>query len=179
MILKEIFSNRGLGTMIYANQHENIRPITPADIPEVLRLMQPVIEEHILIPRTAADLEEKVEDYYVYEVDGTIHGCGALHLFNDRQGEIAAIVVDQIYANMGIGKKIIAYLIDRAIHLQLKAVFVLTTQTADWFTQLGFTHAVVTDLPVQRQKNYNPKRNSLILRYLLPRKRVKRSYSVE
>lgn len=179
MILKEIFSNRGLGTMVYANQHENIRPITTADIPEVLRLMQPVIEEHILVPRTAADLEEKVDDYYVYEVDGTIHGCGALHLFNDKQGEIAAIVVDQIYANMGIGKKIIAYLIDSAIHLQLKAVFVLTTQTSDWFTQLGFSKAVVTDLPVQRQESYNPKRNSLIFRYQLPQKRVKRSYSVE
>jgi len=41
MILKEIFSNRGLGTMIYANQHENIRAMNLADVPEALQLMEP------------------------------------------------------------------------------------------------------------------------------------------
>lgn len=170
MLLKEIFSNRGLGTMIYANQHENIRQMTAADIPEVLSLMQPAIEDKILVPRTAADLEDKVDDYYVYEVDGTIHGCGALHIFSDRQGEIAAIVVDESYKNLGIGHKIIEYLTDRAISLGLRAVFVLTTQTSDWFAQLGFSEAAVPDLPPERMKSYNTKRNSLILRRTLSRK---------
>jgi amino-acid N-acetyltransferase len=173
MILKEIFSNRGLGTMIYSNQHENIRQMTAADIPEVLRLMQPAIEDKILVPRTAADLEEKVDDYYVYEVDGTIHGCGALHVFEDRQCEIAAIVVDESYSNLGIGKKIVDCLIDQAIAQHLKAVFLLTTQTADWFVQLGFTEAAITDLPPLRRKKYNKERNSLIFRKILPRPKAK------
>lgn len=173
MILKEIFSSRGLGTMIYTNQHENIRPMTATDIPEVLRLMQPEIEDAVLIPRTAADLEEKVEDYCVYEVDGIIHGCGALHLYDNRQGEIAAIVVDEIYANLGIGNRIISYLIDRAIALRLKAVFVLTTQTADWFVQLGFNEVTVKDLPPSRRETYNKKRRSLILRKRLTKRRSK------
>ena len=179
MILKEIFSNRGLGTMIYANQHENIRRMMPTDIPEVLRLMQPAIEDAILVPRTAADLEERAEDYHVYEVDGIIHGCGALHLFDNRQGEIAAIVVDEIYANLGIGNKLISYLIDRAIALHLKAVFVLTTQTSDWFEQLGFTEATVDDLPPARRKTYNRKRNSLILRKRFARRRSTNTIGVE
>lgn len=179
MALKEIFSNRGLGTMVYSNQHENIRSITHSDIPELLRLMQPAIEEGILVPRTTAELEEKAEDFYVYEVDGTIHGCGALHTFGDRQGELAAIVVDEIYANLGIGKRIISYLVERASHIKLKAVFVLTTQTSDWFSQIGFVEAAISDLPKERQKTYNKKRNSLILRYELPQHRNKLSGNVE
>jgi amino-acid N-acetyltransferase len=179
MILKEIFSNRGLGAMVYANQHENIRQMSSTDIPEVLRLMQPAIEEAILVPRTAADLEEKVDDYYVYEVDGTIHGCGALHLYDDRQGEIAAVVVDESYENLGIGRKIIGYLIDRAAALRLKAVFVLTTQTSDWFEQLGFAEATASDLPPQRSKSYNRKRGSLILRLRLTRRAGKTAANVE
>lgn len=171
MVLKEIFSNRGLGTMVYSNQHENIRSIRHSDIPEVLRLMQPAIEEGILVPRTTAELEEKAEDFYVYEVDGTIHGCGALHVFNNRQGELAAIVVDKIYANLGIGKRIISYLIERASTIRLKSVFVLTTQTSDWFSQLGFIEADTSDLPTERRKTYNKHRNSLILKYQLPRRR--------
>lgn len=179
MILKEIFSSRGLGTMIYSNQHEHIRQMTTADIPEVLRLMQPAIEDGILVPRTTADLEERVEDYHVYEVDGSIHACGALHLFDDRQGEIAAIVVDEIYAKLGIGNKIISYLIDRATALRLKAVFVLTTQSADWFEQLGFTEATIDELPPVRRKTYNRKRKSLIMRKRIIRRRAKKTIAVE
>ena len=179
MMLKEIFSNRGLGTMVYTNQHENIRSITPADIPEVLRLMQPSVEDAVLVPRTTTDLQENLDDYYVYEVDGTIHGCGALHLFDDRQGEIAALVVDEIYVKLGIGKKIISYLIDRATILRCKAVFVLTTQTSDWFEQLGFVEAKVSDLPAIRRKNYNKKRNSLIFRRTLTQRHTKSSLRVE
>jgi amino-acid N-acetyltransferase len=173
MILKEIFSNRGLGTMIYSNQHENIRRMTRTDVPAVLRLMQPAIEDAVLVPRTAADLEEKVDTYCVYEVDGTLHGCAALEVFPDRQGEICAVVVDDTYASMGIGRKMIEYLMDRASGLRLKAVFVLTTRTSDWFQQLGFVPATVEDLPPQRRRSYDRKRQSRIYRKTLSRRRSK------
>ncbi|MCX7725792.1 MAG: amino-acid N-acetyltransferase [Chitinispirillaceae bacterium] len=173
MILKEIFSNRGLGTMIYSNQHENIRQMVTADIPEVLRLMQPSIEEGILIPRTASDIEEKIDDFCVYEVDGIIHGCGALHIYEKKQGEIAALVVDETYKNAGIGKKIVSYLIEKALKLKLKMVFLLTTQTADWFIEMGFIKAELSELPLEKQKNYNPQRNSIILKLPLTYKNLK------
>lgn len=167
MILKEIFSNRGLGTMVYANQHENFRTMTASDIPEVLALMQPAVEQQILIARTAQELEDKLDDYVVYEVDGTIHACSALHIYKDKQAEIAAVVVDEMYSKLGIGKKMISFLIEKARSLNLKAVFVLTTQTSDWFSQIGFTEATLSDLPPEKQQNYNFKRNSLILRFKL------------
>lgn len=168
MILKEVFSNRGFGTMVYANQHDNIRPMLHSDIPEVLRIMQPSIDDKILIPRSAADLEEKLNDYVVYEVDGTVHACGALHQ-HGLQGEVAAIVVDEMYASSGIGKKVVSYLIEKAIRLHLKQVFLLTTQTSDWFSQLGFVQGDLADLPKEKQKTYNRSRNSLIFKYKLPR----------
>lgn len=168
MILKEIFSNRGLGTMIYGNQHENIRKMTHSDIPEVLRMMHPAVEDKILIPRTASDLEEKIKDYIVYEVDGTVHGCGALHKYG-QQGEIAAIVVDEMYINAGIGKRIVSYLMEKAYAMKLKQVFLLTTQTSDWFSQLGFVQGEISDLPKEKQKTYNYDRNSLVYFYKFPR----------
>lgn len=168
MILKEIFSNRGLGTMIYGNQHENIRKMTHSDIAEVLRIMHPAVEDKVLIPRTASDLEEKIKDYIVYEVDGTVHGCGALHKYG-QQGEIAAIVVDEMYINAGIGKRIISYLMEKAYAMKLKQVFLLTTQTSDWFSQLGFVQGNISDLPKEKQKFYNYDRNSLVFFYKFPR----------
>jgi amino-acid N-acetyltransferase len=165
MILKEIFSNRGLGTMIYANQHENIRPMNHADVPEVLQIMEPFAAKGTLVKRTVADLEEHLSDYAVYEVDGIIHGCGALHPYPGRQAEIAGIAVDELYESLGIGKKIVSYLLDKAAKLKIRQVFVLTTHTADWFSQLGFKKADVKILPKARRESYDNKRNSLVLAY--------------
>jgi amino-acid N-acetyltransferase len=179
MILKEIFTNQGLGTMIYANQLDNIRPMEYADIPEMLGIMQPLVEEGILVQRTAEDLEQKREDYVVYEVDGTIHGCGALHAFADKSGEIAAVAVDESYEKRSIGKKLVTFLIERAAGMKLKRIFVLTTQTSDWFAQMGFVEGAIEDLPEEKRKIYNTKRNSRILVYAVSKNRLKRGLNVE
>ncbi|MCL2688300.1 MAG: amino-acid N-acetyltransferase [Chitinispirillia bacterium] len=180
MLLQEIFSSKGFGTMVYSNQHENIRPMTIADIPGVLSLMQPKIQEGALVERTTADLNERLGDYAVYEVDGTLHACGALHLFNEeRTGEIAAIVVDETFASRGIGRKMMSYLIEKATKMRLNSVFVLTTQTADWFLQLGFVISTVDELPIQKRETYNKNRNSLILKYPISQERNKSEPGVD
>jgi amino-acid N-acetyltransferase len=173
-VLKEIFSNRGQGTMVYANQLDNIRPMSQSDIPEVLKLMDPFVDEKALVPRTSADLEKKLDDYAVFEVDDTIHGCGALHCFPDKTGEIAAIAVDSSYLSMGTGNRIVTWLIEKAAKLKLKKVFVLTTQTWDWFSELGFLPGKISDLPQERKLTYNNKRNSRILIYPISSGRTRR-----
>jgi amino-acid N-acetyltransferase len=179
MLLKEIFSNRGFGTMIYANQHDNIRPLAAGDVPEALRLMQPSVDEGVLVQRTEADLHEHLDDYAVYEVDGTIHACASLVVYPDRKGEIAGMVVDGMYKNLGIGGRMVSYLIERAAARKLASIFVLTTQTADWFSQLGFTHGKIGDLPPERQSSYSRKRKPLILTYKLSGRRTRGSLKVE
>jgi amino-acid N-acetyltransferase len=179
MLLKEIFSNRGFGTMIYANQFENIRTMVHSDIPEVLSLMQPAVDEEILVPRTEEQLEEGITDYVVHEVDGTLHGCGALHVFAGGQAEIAGIAVDETYVNQGVGRKIVSYLIEKARGLKLKKVFILTTQSADWFLKLGFVKAGIADLPKARQETYNENRKSLVLTYDMRQSKTKRTLVVD
>ncbi|MDR3011772.1 MAG: amino-acid N-acetyltransferase [Chitinispirillales bacterium] len=179
MILQEIFSSRGWGTMIYTNQHEHIRPMAAADIPGVLSLMQPMVEAGALVARTASELSEKMNDYAVYEVDGTIHACGALHVFPSRQGEIAAIVVDEAYSSRGVGRKMVSYLIEHATKMKLAEVFVLTTLTADWFRQLGFVDGHIEQLPEQKREIYNKCRNSLVLKYQISSQRLNGELQVE
>lgn len=171
MLLKEIFSNRGLGTMIYSNQHENIRPMNFNDIPFVLSIMEDSVDESILIHRTSEFLEERINDFVLYEVDGIIHGCGALHRYAGKSAEIASIAVDAMYANLKIGNKIISYLIEKATKAKMKKVFVLTTQTSDWFQQIGFKEGTVEDLPAERKKTYNKKRKSRVLFYSISKSR--------
>jgi amino-acid N-acetyltransferase len=171
MILQEIFSNVGFGTMVYANLFEHIRPMNASDIPGVLSLMQSMVEEGALVARTTQDLIDKKDDYAVYDVDGHLHACGALHVFPDKQGEIAAIAVDETHASRGIGKKMIEYFIEQATKMKLKSVFVLTTQTSDWFKQQGFVDAGINDLPEEKRKAYNKNRNSIVLKYSISAQR--------
>lgn len=165
VILQEIFSSRGCGTMVYANQHENIREMQPRDIPEVLRIMQPFVEKQILLSRTESELAERSGDYVVYEVDGIVHACGALHLSASAadRGEIAGVAVDETYAGLGIGKRVLSFLIERARKLQLRWLYVLTTQTWDWFVQFGFRDGGVADLPPDKRELYDRRRNSRVL----------------
>jgi len=161
-ILREIFSNLGVGTMVYGNEYESVRPMVVDDISDVLRLMTPLMEEGILIRRTEDDLMNAMADFVVYEIDGVVHACGALHDQGQGQGEIAAIATNPVYSHLSMGRKILSYLVERADRLGMTRVFVLTTRTLDWFEQLGFVEADLASLPPKKQASYNHARKSRI-----------------
>ena len=160
----EIFSDLGSGTMIYSNNYGGLREMTREDIPGVLNLMQPFVEKEILLPRTEQQLKEQFSDYIVYELDGAIRACSALYQYNDGQMEIGAVAVDETCAHIGIGPKMISYLIDKAKRLHANSVFILTTQAADWFEQLGFVSSDISTLPQKRKESWSPKRGSKVMR---------------
>lgn len=167
VLLKEIFSNLGVGTMIFADNYERIRQMEAADVPGVLDIMGPLVAEGILIERTREDLEKHRSDYWVYAMDGVVHGCAALHSRGADCAEIAGVAVDPRYAQLGIGAKLISLLSEKALEAGVRRVFVLTTRTADWFLAQGFREASVHDLPPEKSAAYNMERNSRILVKLL------------
>ena len=160
-VLGELFSNMGSGTMIYADEYEAIRPLETQDIPDILRIMEPLMQQGILIRRTAEAIQEKKEDYWVFGIDGHAHAGAALHRWG-VQGEIAAIAVDSTYADMGLGSRIVRFLITKAAKDGLRRVFVLTTQTQDWFETLGFKESSLETLPEERKKTYDLERKSKV-----------------
>jgi len=162
VILQETFSNLGSGTMVYSNRYGGIRPMTPSDVSDVLRIMQPFVARGVLLPRTEAQLEEALAEFIVFEVDGSVHACAALHEFPDGMAEIAGIAVEDHYVHLGVGPKMVDYLCDRARKKGLGTVFALTTQTADWFQKLGFEEADPSALPEKKRLAYNLQRKSKV-----------------
>jgi amino-acid N-acetyltransferase len=162
-ILHEVFSSRGDGTMVYTNQYSSVRTATADDVPDILRIMQDYIEKGFLIPRTPDDVSEKIADYLVYVVDNSILGCGALHDWGDGHGEVAAIAVDANHRASGVGEVIVKSLIGQAPGRGLTSLFLLTTQSTDWFYSLGFQDGHLEDLPEPKRDKYDRKRNSRIL----------------
>ena len=90
-----------------------------------------------------------------------------MHIYDRTQAEIAAVAVDKTFAHIGIGPKMIAYLIEKAKSINLESVFILTTQTADWFESQGFKADSIENLPEKRRQEWNPKRGSKVFRLKL------------
>lgn len=163
VLLEEIFSTLGVGTMLFANTDERIRPMKSSDVPGILEIMKPMVAEGILIARTREELERKYQDYWVYAMDGLAHGCVALHIMEESTAEIANVAVDPRYTQLGIGVKLITCILEEAMEKGIKRVFVLTTRTADWFLAQGFQEGSIADLPLKKLAQYNKERNSRIL----------------
>jgi len=161
-VLKEIYSNLGVGTMIYTDEYDSIRPLHSGDLPDILRLMEPLMQKGVLVRRNPEEIQEKKDDFSVLEIDGSIRACGALVDWDENQGEIAAVATDPNYTALGLGRKIVGFLIEKAKKSKMKRVFVLTTQSQDWFESLGFKDASVDSLPEKKRRVYDQTRKSKV-----------------
>lgn len=163
----EIFSDLGSGTMIYKSNYGKFRAMRREDISAVLSLIRPFVSKEILLPRSEQQMEAEYNDFIVYELDGAVRACAALHIYDRTQAEIAALAVDETCAHIGIGPKMIEYLIEKAKTVSIESVFILTTQTADWFEKQGFVADSIDTLPERRREKWNPQRGSKLFRLAL------------
>jgi len=125
-------------------------------------LMQPLMQEGILVKRTEDDLMARQGDYVVYSIDDVVHACGALHDYGEGQAEIAAIATNPVYKHLSMGRKIVSYLVDKAARMGVDRVFALTTRTLDWFEGMGFVETTLETLPAKKRETYDHARKSRI-----------------
>ena len=118
------------------------------------------MQKDVLVRRSPEDVQEKKNDYVVLEIDGSIRACGALHHWGEAQGEIAAVATDPMYTDLGLGRRIVGFLVEKARKSGMRRVFALTTQTQDWFESLGFKETTVETLPEQKRRIYDLNRKS-------------------
>ncbi len=163
-LLMELFTRDGRGTLISSNPYEEIRQAKLNDIAGILELIKPLEQQGLLVKRSREKLEMEINDYHVIERDGLIIGCMAFHILSDRQSaEIACLAVHPDYQKSDRGNRLLDHLTDKANSLQLQQLFVLSTQTMDWFIERGFKTVEIDTLPEQRKEFYNYKRNSKVL----------------
>jgi amino-acid N-acetyltransferase len=162
-ILQELFTHEGTGTMVTAGPIEALRGATIDDIGGVLKLIEPLEAEGILVKRGRELLEREIDRFLVAEHDGMIVGCAALYPFPDEKtGELACLAVHPDYQNRGYGDALLKRVEARARRAGLEQLFVLTTRTAHWFLERGFVEQEVDALPRQRQALYNLQRRSKV-----------------
>jgi amino-acid N-acetyltransferase len=165
-LLAEVFSNEGTGTLIYANEYEQIRPARKKDIRAMQQLTQKAVEAEELIRRTRSEMEKNLSEYYLFEIDKNPVACVSLHVYPGQQkGELASLYVDPSHGHQGIGQKLMRFIEDKAREMGLSELIALSTQTFTYFElKGGFVEGAVEDLPpVRREKYHQSGRNSRVL----------------
>ena len=166
-LLQELFTRDGAGTLIAQDSYEQLRAATIDDVGGILELIEPLEAQGTLVKRSRELLETEITQFTVIERDGMIVACAALYPYeastnNAASGEIACVATHPDYRGEDRGERLLAALEIQATKKQLANVFVLTTQTAHWFQELGFVEAGQAQLPEQKQSLYNLQRNSKV-----------------
>jgi amino-acid N-acetyltransferase len=165
-LLAEVFSNEGIGTLIYANEYQQVRRALKKDVRHILMLTKDSVDSEELVKRTRSTIEKNLSDYYIFEIDRNPVACVALHIYPDsKKGELACLFVRPTHENQGIGRKLINYVEDKARESGLSELLTLSTQAFTYFqSKAGFTEGTPEDLPPSRREKYDASgRNSKVL----------------
>lgn len=196
-LLAELFTADGRGSQLSEELYRYVRPATVDDLAAIVALIRPLEQQGFLVRRSRAKLERDVESFLVAEVDNTVVGCCALYPFPAAESsseatpdnantaatnmmELACFAAHpgQRFSRTPVGDQLLAAAEHHAKQENMSALFVLTTNAQDWFSEHGFTPCEISQLPAARTQNYDKSRRSQALKKTLsskpPPKRPKR-----
>lgn len=162
-LLLELFTHGGIGSMITRDPLQIIRQADIKDIGAILQLIEPLENTGILVRRGRELLEMEIERFTVIEHDNIIIACAALYPFPDEKAcELACVAVHPAYRKAGVGRILIDHLEEQARKQGYQHIFVLTTRTAHWFVERGFSETTPDQLPQSKKHLYNYQRRSKV-----------------
>ncbi len=168
-LLKELYTAPGCGTQISDENYQTIRPAQEEDVAGIVELIRPLEESGVLVRRSRDLLEQQLTNFLVAEIDQIVVGCCALTPLADKDsGELSCLVCHPSYRQSATGTALGASLLlaaeKCAREQHMKQLFVLTTQSRDWFIEHGFSDTTPEKLPGDKRALYNLQRNSKVLK---------------
>ena len=168
VLLLELFTRDGHGTLITAEAYEDLREADIDDVAGILELIKPLEDEGILVKRSRECLEMEINNFFVTERDGTIIACAALYPCEKQAlAELACLAVHADYRDTGRGDALLQAVETRALQAGIRKLVLLTTRTAHWFREQGFLPGDKSQLPGRKKALYNYQRNSKVYYKLL------------
>ena len=121
-----------------------IRPALPADVRAINALIEPMTHTGILLGKDLVSYYEADQEFLVaVDEDGTVVGCGALHVMWEDLAEVRTLAVSDTVRGTGLGHRMLEALLDRAVQLGLERVFCPTFEGV-FFARHGFEEMAET-----------------------------------
>lgn len=117
----------------------SVRQARTADVRGIHALVEPLVQERILLGKELVVFFESVQEFSVAVDDdsGEVVGCGALHVLWEDLGEVRTLAVQERWRGTGVGHEIYERLEQQARELGLRRLFCLTFET-EFFGRHGF-----------------------------------------
>eukprot|EP00931_Biecheleriopsis_adriatica_P063255 TRINITY_DN38264_c0_g1_i1.p1 TRINITY_DN38264_c0_g1~~TRINITY_DN38264_c0_g1_i1.p1 ORF type:complete len:614 (-),score=112.84 TRINITY_DN38264_c0_g1_i1:32-1873(-) len=165
-LLQELYTTDGSGTMISLDLYDGIRLAHSGDVSGILKLIEPLVEKGLLRRRSTYEVENACNnrEMFVWKRDDETIGCASLQRFEDSpdQAELGCFVISTKCRGKGHGAVLLSYVEQVALLSGLRSLFLLTTQTMQWFVERGFNSAPLETLPPSKQHGYDMGRSSKV-----------------
>jgi N-acetylglutamate synthase-like GNAT family acetyltransferase len=162
----ELFTYAGSGTLFTRERYMRVRRLGIDDFDAAADLLGRGVEEGYLAPRSDEDVDQVLASGFGAFVEGThLAGIGAL-LVDEASGmaEIASLYTLTRFLGEGVGGHLVAYAVERAEALGLRAVFGCTTseRVAAFFLRQGFRDVPQEDVSAAKWRGYDAARRARV-----------------
>lgn len=114
-----------------------VRPVVGSDRDAVVNLIEPYIQEKILLARTSAELHELLDSGFVAECGGEVIGFAALEVYSPKLAEIRSLAVDARFQGQGVGRQLVAECVAEASRREVMEVMAISSSEV-FFRSCGF-----------------------------------------
>jgi len=123
-----------------------IRKATVADVKNIQKLVNSHADKGEMLHRSLGDTCDYIRDFWIYEVDGNMLGCCALHVTWLDLAEIRSLAVADEAQGKGAGTELLDACLGDATRLGIERVFALT-YIPEFFQKKGFHQIDKGELP--------------------------------
>lgn len=124
-----------------------VRAATIADVPAILDLVNAYAAQGLMLLRTQAQLEAKVDSYLVaVDREGEVLACAALDQYSERLGEVSSVAVSSTAQGRGLGSLVVRGVERMARARGLREIFAMSLSD-EFFRSLGYGQTSVSRYP--------------------------------
>lgn len=155
-LLTEIFDKVGLGSMVHANDYQQLRRARRRDAGNIFHMLRNAATRTEAVRFKSRDeVLANIDRFFVFEIDDSLIGCASLTPLGQGVAELGSVLVQPFYQGRGVGRKLVEYGQKLAAEQGYWRVIALSTQTAPFFREVcGFAAGSVEDLSPERRKVY-------------------------
>ena len=123
-----------------------IRKATLGDVNAIQKLVNSHADKGEMLPRSLGDICDNIRDFFIYEENGEMLGCCALHVTWVDLAEVRSLAVADDAQGRGVGTALMEACLDDARRLTVEKVFALTYKP-EFFEKKGFQRVDKSELP--------------------------------
>jgi amino-acid N-acetyltransferase len=166
---QELLTFDGAGTLFTTADFLEARPFAIDELPLVEDFVRRGVDDGFLRPRPRRDVARLLSTGMGVHIVGSGHlvGIGGIELApyaDTGVGEIVSLYTVTRFAGEGVGRRLLAALVDRAAEAGRRAVFACTVSDSAqaWFERHGFRLVEVEEIPSAKWIDYEPERRQRV-----------------